>query len=78
MASTEDLTEIRDNLIAAIKDATANPKPNYSIDGQSVSWGTFLDSLMARLKDIDEQIAAQEPVEFVSRGTTGYRPPYCP
>jgi hypothetical protein len=79
VASAEDLEEIRDNLIAAIKTATASPKPNYSIDGQSVSWGTYLDSLWARLRDVETQIASTSPVEIVSRGTTGYDgPPYWP
>lgn len=40
-------------------------KPNYNIDGQSVSY----DALTSRLRDLNEQIAAfQGPLEEISEG----------
>ena len=47
MTYIDDLTTARDNLAARIKDLTAQPKPNYSIDGQTVSWGDYLRQLLA-------------------------------
>jgi len=68
MTTLEDLLEIKANLVLAIKTATASPKPNYSIDGQSVSWSTYLDSLWAKLDNINAMIATEQPFEIVSRG----------
>jgi len=68
MTTLEDLLEIKANLVLAIKTATASPKPNYSIDGQSVSWSTYLDSLWAKLNNVNAMIAAEQPFEIVSRG----------
>jgi hypothetical protein len=70
-AGEATLTDIRANIMARIQEVTARPKPNYSIDGQTVSWQSYLDSLMKQLKAIDDQIAmTQEPFEIVSRGVT--------
>ena len=65
------LENIRENILIRIREVTANPKPNYSIDGQQVSWQGYLDSLMRALREIDEQIQLnQDPYEEVSRGIT--------
>lgn len=64
------LLQIRANLLTQIELVTRNPKPNYNIDGQQVSWQSYLDSLFAKLKEVDEQLNAAEPFEFVSRGET--------
>jgi hypothetical protein len=53
-----------------IEEVTTSPKPNYSVDGQSVSWQSYLDSLFDKLKKIDEQINAGEPFEERSIGVT--------
>lgn len=37
----EDLAAAILLVTAKIRELVANPKPSYSIDGQSVSWGTF-------------------------------------
>ena len=70
MSNAEQLERIRTNILNRIEEITANPKPNYSIDGQTVSWQSYLDSLMARLTAINEQINADTPFEEVSRGIT--------
>jgi hypothetical protein len=41
------------NLIALI---TANPKPTYSINGQSVQWESYYRTLTESLKTLNEQI----------------------
>lgn len=70
MTETQTLTKIRANLLARIDEITSQPKPNYSIDGQSVSWQSYLDSLFAKLKAIDDQIVSSEPFEVVTRSRT--------
>lgn len=66
----ERLLTIKGNLLDLIDEITAEPKPNYSIDGQSVSWQSYLDSLWAKVKEINEEINASDPFEIVSRGTS--------
>lgn len=63
----QNLETSRDNIAAALADATANPKPNYSVDGQSVSWGDYLESLQRALDGINSKIAAGEPYEYVTQ-----------
>ena len=68
--SLESLERIKTNLLARIEEVTAAPKPNYNIDGQSMSWQSYLDSLFAKLEKVNEQINSSEPFEEVSRGYT--------
>ena len=68
--SLSTLQTIKTQILANIQEVTANPKPNYSIDGQSVSWGSYLDSLYKQLNQINDQINQAEPYEVVSRGIT--------
>ncbi len=61
----ENLITARETLAAAL--ATGAGKPNYSIDGQQVSWGDLCD----RLEKLDKAIAAaQGPVEVVDQAVT--------
>lgn len=55
------------NLIAEI---TANPKPSYSIDGQSVSWESYLATLTAQLRNIEEALQRMQP--YVVRTKISY------
>lgn len=52
-----------DNFVAALETASANPKPNYSIDGQSVSWGEYLRMLTDGIKACTELLGTFEPIE---------------
>ena len=70
MSELTDLEEIRANLLARIKEVTASPAPNYNIDGQSISWQSYLDSLWAKYHDIKTEINAADPFEEVSQGCT--------
>lgn len=45
----EDLAEIRANYLAQWKELSANPRPNYSIGGRSVSWQQYSEFLAAQL-----------------------------
>jgi hypothetical protein len=70
MASdVETLTTIRSNLLTAIADATANPKPNYNINGQQVNHADYLRDLLARVNDVNNLISTiGGPFEVVQQG----------
>jgi hypothetical protein len=70
MSEATTLAAIKTNLLARIEEVTAQPKPNYNVDGQQISWQSYLDSLMLNLDRINAQINASEPYEEVSRGIT--------
>lgn len=54
----ENLATIKSNLLAQLATMSASPKPNYSINGQSVSWQSLYDSLWSQLEKINEQLAS--------------------
>lgn len=64
----ELLQQARDNIILLITQVTSQPKPDYDIDGQKVSWGKYLEQLRAALKGIDEQIGLLAPAQEESQG----------
>jgi hypothetical protein len=66
----ENLTTARDQIAANLAAITAQPKPTYSIDGQSVSWQSLFDSYIAQLDKLNALIAAAEPFEVQSQGGT--------
>ncbi len=66
----EQYATIKTNTLAVIADITASPKPSYSIDGQSISWGEYLAQLQATVEWCDKQIAGNEPFEILSQGYT--------
>jgi hypothetical protein len=65
----ETLTTIRSNLLTAISEATANPKPNYNINGQQVNHADYLRDLLARVNDVNNLISTiGGPFEVVQQG----------
>lgn len=52
MAAIDDINSSIDNLAAAIKAATLDPKPNYTVDGQSVSWSDYLHNLTTKMNTL--------------------------
>lgn len=70
MADEEILRNIRTQTLALIETLTANPKPSYSIDGQSVSWSDYLHQLQATVAWCDRQLGATDPFEIHSQGYT--------
>ena len=53
-----------------IAEMTANPKPSYAVDGQSVQWTDYLKQLRATVEWCDQQIARSEV--GVEEITVGY------
>lgn len=64
----ENLITVRDNIAAALVDMTANPKPDYMVDGQRMLWADLFDKYMARLDTLNKAIDADSPQELVSYG----------
>lgn len=72
MLSTTDLTNLataRSSYVSQLVSLAANPKPSYSVNGQSFSWTEYQRFLTEQVKAIDDLISANEdPFEEVSLG----------
>lgn len=66
----EQIGAIKSQTLAIIAELTANPKPTYYIDGQTVSWNEYLKSLQATVDWCERKLAGQEPFEIHSQGMT--------
>lgn len=69
-ADSTQIATIKTQTLALIAQITATPKPSYSIDGQSVSWGEYLRQLQETVAWCDQQLAAAEPFEIHSQAYT--------
>lgn len=69
--STGTLYAALANLDANIAAVTASPKPDYSLDGKSVSWAGYLSMLLSqREKLVAAIIQAEGPTELHVQGMT--------
>ena len=66
----EHLQTIKSQTLALIAELTANPKPTYSLDGQTVSWNQYLATLQATVDWCERKRAGEEPFEIHSQGMT--------
>lgn len=66
----EQLRAIRRQTLALIALLTADPKPSYSVDGQAVSWESYLARLRQTVDWCDQKLGAAEPIEIATRGVT--------
>jgi hypothetical protein len=64
----ENLTTTRDQIAANLVEITADPKPNYSIDGQTVSWADLFRTYTEQLAALNKTLAAADPFELESIG----------
>jgi len=71
MADVDVIRTIKSQTLAVIANATAHPKPSYSLDGQQVSWNEYLAILQQTVDWCDRKLAGEEPFEI---HTTGYTP----
>jgi len=69
-SDSEQIQAIKSQTLARIAELTAQPKPTYYLDGQSVSWNEYLARLQATVDWCDRQLAGQEPIEIRSQGIT--------
>lgn len=67
----ENLTTARDNICARLAEVTASARPNYSIDGETVSHADYIDMLNRQLETVNKQIQAMgSPFMVIMRGRT--------
>lgn len=67
----QNLITARDNFAAELATQSANPKPSYSLDGESYSWPDYYRFLREQIKDLNEQIAnADGGFEVRSQGVS--------
>lgn len=52
MSALSDIETSIANVASIIASITADPKPNYVIDGQSVYWGDYLNILTGKLESL--------------------------
>lgn len=66
-----NLETARNNMAARLADATANQKPDYSLDGESYSWAGYVQMLTNQLEVIEKALArADGPYEHRSVART--------
>lgn len=70
MTDAEQLRLIRSQTLSRIAELTAQPKPSYTLDGQSVAWESYLSQLQDTVAWCDRQLASAEPFELRSQGAT--------
>jgi len=66
--SVATIETIKTNTLTKLAVISANPKPSYSIDGQSVNHDAYFKRLTELVDWCDEQLADEEPFEITSQG----------
>jgi hypothetical protein len=66
----EQIRTIKSQTLAIMAELTANPKPTYYLDGQTVSWNDYLARLQATIDWCEKKLAGEEPFEIRSQGMT--------
>lgn len=66
MSVLSTLILARQSLADVVLVVSQNPKPNYSIDGESYSHGDYLRMLTEQIGELDKMIASEEgPFELL-------------
>ena len=66
----EVIRTIKSQTLQLIADVTTLPKPTYDVDGQSVSWESYLGRLQQTVDWCDARLRDEEPFEFQTRAET--------
>jgi hypothetical protein len=66
----QQLQTIRAQTLARIADVTAQPKPTYDLEGQSVAWNEYVVQLLATVDWCERKLAGEDPFEIQSQGIT--------
>jgi hypothetical protein len=70
MSDREQLELIRRLTLAQLAQLRAEPKPTYSIDGQTISWTAYIRSLHDTIDWCDAKLIGLEPFEIRSQAFT--------
>ena len=62
------LETIKSQTLQIMVDITANPKPTYTIDGQTMQWSDYLAKLRETVNWYNRQLGGEDPFEIASRG----------
>jgi len=68
MSVLTDLQAAREYMAAQLKDIVENPKPTYTVDGQTVKWTEHAAMLADKITTLDKIINELEPYEVLSIG----------
>jgi len=68
MADADTIATIKSQALVRIEEITAQPKPNYMIDGQMVNWSTYMKDLQGVVDWCNERLGAETPFEHHSVG----------
>jgi hypothetical protein len=68
--NAEQIAAIKSQTLARIAEITAQPKPTYQIDGQSVAWGDYLMQLQQTVDWCNASLAGEAPAEVRSQAYT--------
>ena len=69
-SDAEQIATIKTQTLARIAEITAQPKPNYDVDGQQIAWGDYLKQLQTTVDWCNQKLAGEEPFEFHSQAVT--------
>jgi hypothetical protein len=69
-SNAEQIAAIKSQTLARIAEITAQPKPTYEIDGQSVAWGDYLMQLQQTVDWCNANLASESPAEVRSQAYT--------
>ncbi len=67
---TERIETIKASTLQQIADLRANPKPSYRIDGQDISWESYVTSLQATVDWCDKKLATYDSFEIRTQAVT--------
>ncbi|MEM6329100.1 MAG: hypothetical protein AAF790_02510 [Planctomycetota bacterium] len=67
------ITAIRGQALTQIEEVLAAPKPTYTLDGQSVRWQEYVESLRRSVDWCDQKLADDQPFEVQSHGGSSWR-----
>lgn len=67
MALVDTLRAARDQAAANLQLALTSPRPNYSIDGESVSWSDYTDKMQQMIEKLQKQINSLSPYIVTTR-----------
>jgi hypothetical protein len=70
MSDYDQIAAVRSQALAQLLELRATPKPTYTIDGQSVSWESYVQSLQATIDWCDLKLIGLDPFEVQTRGVT--------
>jgi hypothetical protein len=68
MTDLQQIAAIKTQTLARMAEITAEPKPNYSIDGQTIAWADYLKQLQQIVDWCNEKLSGEAPFEFQSQG----------